>query len=403
MTKLLFLDRDGTLIAEPQPDQQVDSLEKLEFIPGAIYALARIVRELDFELVLVTNQDGLGTASFPENTFWPAQEKMMKTLENEGIRFRSVHIDRSFPHENLPTRKPGTALLGEYLQGGFDLRNSFVVGDRLTDVQLAKNLGAGAIFLQNQDDPSGHETDIACVANHWEEIYQFLKLPPRRVGHRRTTRETDIRVDLNLDGSGQSSIRTGLGFFDHMLDQLARHGGLDLVIEAKGDLHIDEHHTIEDTGLALGEACALALGDKRGIGRYGYNPDGFSDVFPETTDREKGKAADFSETAVAGRGTSHLPMDDAAAHVLLDFGGRPWLVWQVELKREKIGDVPTEMFYHFFKSFSDTARCNLNIRCEGQNEHHKIEAVFKSFAKALKMSVKRDPFNRELPTTKGIL
>jgi imidazoleglycerol-phosphate dehydratase/histidinol-phosphatase len=313
---------------------------------------------------------------------------MMKTLENEGIRFRKVHIDRSFPHENLPTRKPGIAMLTEYLDGGFDLENSFVIGDRLTDVQLAKNLGAAAIFLKNQDDPAGHEADIACIADHWEQIYTFLKLPPRRISHRRATRETDISIDLNLDGTGKSDIRTGLGFFDHMLDQLARHGGLDLRIDAKGDLHIDEHHTVEDTALALGEAFSRALGDKRGIGRYGHNIDDFS------TGGADGAAV---------RGAAHLPMDDAAAHVLVDFGGRPWLVWDADFRREKIGDVPTEMFFHFFKSFSDTARCNLNIRCEGQNEHHKIEAVFKAFAKALKMSIQREPGNRELPTTKGVL
>jgi imidazoleglycerol-phosphate dehydratase/histidinol-phosphatase len=339
-----------------------------------------MVRELDFELVLVTNQDGLGTASFPEDTFWPAQNKMMKTLENEGIRFRSVHIDRSFPHENLPTRKPGTAMLSEYLSGEFDLPASFVIGDRLTDVQLAKNLGARAIFIKNQDDPGPFANDIACVAGHWEQVYEFLKLPPRRVHHRRATRETDIDITLNLDGSGQSRIRTGLGFFDHMLDQLARHGGLDLDLEAQGDLHIDEHHTVEDTALALGEAFARALGDKRGIGRYGHN----IDEWPE-------------------RGFSRLPMDDADALVLIDFGGRPWLVWEAEFRREKIGDVPTEMFFHFFKSFSDAARCNLKVRCEGQNEHHKIEAIFKAFAKAVKMSVRRDPENLELPTTKGLL
>lgn len=380
MKKLLFIDRDGTLIVEPQPDQQVDSLEKLEFLPGAIFALARIVRELDFELVLVTNQDGLGTASFPENTFWPAQDKMMKTLENEGVRFRSVHIDRSFPHENLPTRKPGTAMLNEYLSGDFDLPNSFVIGDRLTDVQLAKNLGARAIFLKNQDDPGPMAGDIACVADHWEQVYEFLKLPPRRVQHRRTTRETDIAITLNLDGSGQANIRTGLGFFDHILEQLVRHGGLDLDLEARGDLHIDEHHTVEDTALALGEAFARALGDKRGIGRYGHNIETWPD-----------------------RGFAHLPMDDADALVLVDFGGRPWLVWDAEFRREKIGDVPTEMFFHFFKSFSDAARCNLNVRCAGQNEHHKIEVIFKALAKAVKMSVRREPGNHELPTTKGLL
>ena len=389
MAKLLFIDRDGTLIVEPQPDQQVDSLEKLEFIPGAIFALARIARELDYELVMVTNQDGLGTASFPENTFWPAQEKMVKTLENESVRFRSVHIDRSFLRDNLPTRKPGTAMLTGYMTGDFDLAGSYVIGDRLTDVLLAKNLGAQSIFLRNKTgmeaeavpgavlqhssgieyNPGENDPDIALIADSWEEIYRYLKLPPRRAAHRRTTRETDISIDLNLDGTGKSHIRTGIGFFDHMLDQLARHGGLDLDIEAAGDLHIDEHHTIEDTALALGEAVALALGDKRGIERYGFC----------------------------------LPMDDALAQVAVDFGGRPWLVWEAAFGREKIGDMPTEMFFHFFKSFSDAARCNLNIQCSGQNEHHKIEAIFKAFAKALKMSVKRDPENRELPTTKGVL
>lgn len=387
MQKILFIDRDGTLIVEPQPDQQVDSLEKLEFVPGAIFALARIARELDYALVMVTNQDGLGTDAFPEHTFWPAHEKMLKTLENEGVRFRAVHIDRSFPHQNLPTRKPGIAMLLQYLNGEVDLPNSYVIGDRLTDVQLAKNLGTKAIFLKNASgiaaesvpgallrhsrgieyNPENQDLETALVAEHWEEIYQFLKLPPRRVRHQRTTRETNITVELNLDGTGQSNIHTGLGFFDHLLDQLARHGGMDLTIEAKGDLHIDEHHTIEDTALTLGEAVALALGDKRGIERYG------------------------------------LPMDDALAQVALDFGGRPWLVWDAAFHREKIGDVPTEMFPHFFKSFSDAARCNLHIRCEGQNEHHKIEAIFKTFARALKTSAKRDPHNRELPTTKGVL
>lgn len=389
MLKILFIDRDGTIIVEPQPDQQVDSLEKLEFIPGAIYALARIARELDYMLVMVTNQDGLGTESFPEHTFWPAQDKMIKTLENEGVRFHAVHIDRSFPNDHLPTRKPGTAMLSGYMTGDFDLAGSFVIGDRLTDVQLALNLGAKSVFLRNsagiqaesvpgvrlkhssgiEYEPGGHSADITFTADNWEQIYQFLRLPPRRVVHRRSTRETDIVVDINLDGTGKSDIRTGLGFFDHMLDQLARHGGLDLSIEAKGDLHIDEHHTIEDTALTLGEAFARALGDKRGMERYGFC----------------------------------LPMDDALSQVALDFGGRPWLVWEAVFQREKIGDVPTEMFFHFFKSFSDAARCNLNIRCEGQNEHHKIEAIFKAFAKSLKMAVRRDPENRELPSTKGIL
>lgn len=389
MRKILFLDRDGCIIVEPQPDQQVDSLEKLEFIPGVLYALARLVRERDFELVMVTNQDGLGTDSFPEPTFWPAHNKMIKTLENEGITFRTVHIDRSFKHDNLPTRKPGIAMLNAYLNDQVDMKNSYVIGDRLTDMQLAQNLGAKGILLRNESgisaentpglvlqhhsgveyDPEGKEVPIELVADNWEQIYQHLRLPPRRIRHRRTTRETDIDIDLNLDGTGESNIHTGLGFFDHMLDQLARHGGLDLRIEAKGDLHVDEHHTIEDTALALGEAFSQAIGDKRGIERYAFT----------------------------------LPMDDALAQVALDFGGRPWLVWDAVFKREKIGDMPTEMFYHFFKSFADAARCNLHIRVEGQNEHHQIEAIFKAFAKAVKMAVRRDPGNMELPTTKGVL
>jgi len=389
MKKILFLDRDGCIIQEPQPDQQVDSLEKLEFLPGAIFALARIARELDYSFVMVTNQDGLGTASFPETSFWPAHNKMLKTLENEGVVFEKMHIDRSFKRENLPTRKPGIALLTEYLDGPVDLANSFVIGDRLTDMQLAQNLGTKGILIQNttaiaaestpgvvlqhasgtEYNPEGQQLSIDLVADHWEQVYQHLKLPPRRIEHRRTTKETDILIDLNLDGKGQSNIQTGLGFFDHMLDQLARHGNLDLRIHAKGDLHIDEHHSIEDTALALGEAFSMALGDKRGIERYGFT----------------------------------LPMDDVLAQVALDFGGRPWLVWDATFRRERIGEMPTEMFLHFFKSFSDAARCNLNIRAEGENEHHKIEAIFKAFAKALKMSVKRDPNNRELPSTKGIL
>ncbi|MCC6459479.1 MAG: bifunctional histidinol-phosphatase/imidazoleglycerol-phosphate dehydratase HisB, partial [Saprospiraceae bacterium] len=381
MQKLLFLDRDGVLLVEPQPDQQVDSLEKLEFVPGAIFALARLVREQDFQLVLITNQDGLGTPSFPEENFWPAHNKMLKTLAGEGIVFRSVHIDRSYPHENLPTRKPGTALLREYLEGGFDLANSVVVGDRLTDVQLAKNLGARAVLLRQWDDPAGRETEIDCLADTWEQIYQYLRRPPRRVEHQRKTRETDIHIALNLDGSGQTDIQTGLGFFDHMLDQLGRHGMLDLRIQTTGDLHIDEHHSIEDTALALGEAFALALHDKRGLERYGQAT-------------EKGLPPE-PEAPVAAQ---TIPMDEALASVALDFGGRPWLVWQAEFRREKIGDMPTEMFFHFFKSFSDAARCNLHIRVEGQNEHHKIEAIFKAFARAVRQAVRRDPLQDQLPS-----
>ena len=390
MTKLLFIDRDGCLIAEPQPSQQVDSLDKLEFIPGAIYALARIARELQYELVMVTNQDGLGTESFPEEHFWPAQNKMLQTLAGEGVHFRAVHIDRSFPHENLPTRKPGTAMLTEYLQGDFDLANSYVIGDRLTDMQLAKNMGAKGILIRNtsaqaatqsmaaampeeslrQYDPKGREKDIALIASDWEEIYQFLRIPGRRVTHRRTTRETDITVTLNLDGSGNSQILTGIGFFDHMLEQVSRHSALDLSLEAQGDLHIDQHHTIEDTALTLGEAFSMALQDKRGLERYGY---------------------------------AAIPMDDAMAQVAIDFGGRPSLVWHAEFNREKVGSMPTEMFYHFFKSFSDAARCNLHIRCEGENEHHKIEAIFKAFARAVKMAKMRNVNSNDLPSTKGWL
>jgi imidazoleglycerol-phosphate dehydratase/histidinol-phosphatase len=389
MKKILFLDRDGCIIHEPQPDQQVDSLEKLEFIPGAIFALARIARELDYQFVMVTNQDGLGTASFPENTFWPAHQKMIKTLENEGVTFSQVHIDRSFRYENLPTRKPGVAMLTEYMNGSFDLANSWVIGDRMTDMQLAQNLGAGGILLLNQEginaesnpgltlqhavgveyNPEKQPVAIEKVAHSWEEIYQFLKLPPREVQHQRKTSETNIQILLNLDGNGESQIKTGLGFFDHMLDQIAKHGQLNLQIQVDGDLWIDEHHTIEDVAITLGEAFAKALGDKKGIERYGFT----------------------------------LPMDDALAQVAIDFGGRPWLVWEVNFQREKIGDMPTEMFIHFFKSFSDAAKCNLNIKAEGQNEHHKIEAIFKAFAKSVKMSVKRDPTNPNLPSTKGLL
>lgn len=347
-------------------------------MPGAIFALARIARELDYELVMVTNQDGLGTASFPEDTFWPTHNKMLHTLESAGVKFNAIHIDRSFPHENLPTRKPGTAMLTQYLDGSVDLARSCVIGDRLTDMQLAQNLGTRSILVRNAKmleaglpgyDPAEFKGNIDLVAPDWESVYQFLKLPPRHATHQRNTRETQISVTLNLDGTGQSSIHTGLGFFDHMLDQLARHGQLDLHLETKGDLHIDEHHTIEDTALALGETFVKALGDKRGTERYGFC----------------------------------LPMDDVLAQVALDFGGRPWLVWEAEFKREKIGEMPTEMFYHFFKSFSDAARCNLNIKAEGQNEHHKIEGIFKAFAKSVKMAVRRDPNNQELPTTKGII
>lgn len=374
MKKVLFIDRDGTIIVEPPTDFQVDSLEKLEFLPKAISALRKIADETDYELVMVTNQDGLGTDSFPEDTFWPAQNKMVKTLEGEDIHFVEVHIDRSFPEDNLPTRKPGIGMLTAYFSNDYDLANSYVIGDRLTDVQLAVNLGAKAILFR-PEMPADAITDqmnetTALVTSDWDTIYEHLKLPSRKAFVERNTKETQIKVELNLDGSGRSDIHTGLGFFDHMLDQLARHSGADLSIHVEGDLHIDEHHTIEDTALALGEAYRQAIGDKRGISRYGFL----------------------------------LPMDEALAQVAIDFSGRPWIVWDAEFKREKIGEMPTEMFFHFFKSFSDTSLSNLNIKVEGDNEHHKIESIFKAFAKAIKMAVKRDLKALDfMPSTKGVL
>ena len=383
MQRILFIDRDGTLIAEPQPNQQVDSLAKLDFIPKTISALRRIAEETDYELVMVTNQDGLGTDSFPEDTFWPAHNKMLTTLAGENINFDAVHIDRHFPRDNAPTRKPGTGMLTGYFSGDYDLANSYVIGDRLTDVQLAVNLGAKAIlFLPNAGEASPvQNADVAELTNamrdaimlttgDWDKIYEFLRLPARTATVERNTKETRIRVELNLDGTGRADMHTGLGFFDHMLDQVAKHSGADLSIRVQGDLHIDEHHTIEDTALALGEAYRRALGDKRGISRYGFL----------------------------------LPMDEALAQVAIDFSGRPWLVWDAEFRREKIGDVPTEMFFHFFKSFADAALCNLNVKVEGDNEHHKIEAVFKAFAKAIRMAVRRDIRELDnLPSTKGVL
>ncbi|MCU0339975.1 MAG: bifunctional histidinol-phosphatase/imidazoleglycerol-phosphate dehydratase HisB [Spirosomaceae bacterium] len=374
MQKLLFIDRDGTIIVEPPTDFQVDSLEKLAFLPKAISNLRRLADETDYGLVMVTNQDGLGTDSFPEATFWPAHTKMLDTLAGEGVAFQAIHIDRTFPHQNAPTRKPGTALLTDYFDGQkYDLANSYVIGDRLTDVQLAVNMGCKAIFIgQNTPDALTPEQQnaLSLVSDDWDAIYEHLRMPARIATVERNTRETQIQITLNLDGSGQSAMNTGIGFFDHMLDQLAKHSGADLSISVQGDLHIDEHHTIEDTALALGEAYRKALGDKRGISRYGFL----------------------------------LPMDEALAQVAIDFSGRPWLVWEAEFKREKIGEMPTEMFYHFFKSFADTALCNLNIKCEGQNEHHKIEAIFKGWAKAIKMAVKRDLKALDvLPSTKGVL
>ncbi len=378
MKRILFIDRDGTLIKEVPPTYQIDSLEKIEYYPRVFTYMARIAAELDYELVMVTNQDGLGSDSFPEAHFWLVQNQIIRAFENEGVTFKAVHVDRTFPHENAPTRKPGTGMLMQYFSEDYDLANSFVIGDRITDVQLAKNLGAKAIWMNEgtglgsgeiKDAAEALKPVIALESTDWAKIYEFLKLGLRTVTHTRTTKETDISISLNLDGKGQAQIETGLGFFDHMLEQIARHGNIDLVIKAKGDLHIDEHHTIEDTGLALGEAMAKALADKRGMERYGFC----------------------------------LPMDDCLAQVAIDFGGRNWIVWDAAFHREKIGEMPTEMFFHFFKSFSDAARCNLNIKAEGENEHHKIEAIFKAFAKAIKMAVRRDPANLQLPSTKGVL
>ncbi len=373
MKKALFIDRDGTLIMEPA-DEQIDSLEKLEFIPGVFRNLHLIARNLNYELVIVSNQDGLGTASFPEETFWPAQNKMLKAFENEGIIFNDIVFDRTFPEQNARTRKPHTGLLGKYMDGSYDLANSFVIGDRLTDIQLAKNLGAKGILINDGSLISQlNEKDLSevcvLVTNNWDDIYAKVAAPERTAHVRRDTRETQISIDLNLDGTGKGNIRTGLGFFDHMLDQIAKHSGVDLSIQVKGDLQVDEHHTIEDTALALGEAFKQALGDKRGIERYGYC----------------------------------LPMDDCLAQVVIDFGGRPWLAWDAAFNREKIGEMPTEMFFHFFKSFADTSLSNINIKAEGQNEHHKIEGIFKALARAIKMAIRKDVFNFELPTTKGAL
>jgi imidazoleglycerol-phosphate dehydratase / histidinol-phosphatase len=362
MKKVLFIDRDGTIVVEPE-DEQVDTFEKLTFLPGVITSLSKIAKETDFELVMVTNQDGLGTESYPEKTFWPVQNKILEILKGEGVVFNEIFIDKTLPSQNAPTRKPGTALLVKYLAQGIDLNSSYVIGDRQTDVELAKNLGCKAIFIGNNKLP---EAELS--TSSWDDIYKYLKNIPRTASVIRKTNETSIEIELNIDGTGKSIIDTGLGFFDHMLEQISRHGNIDLILKAKGDLHIDEHHTIEDVALALGEAISNALGKKKGIERYSFV----------------------------------LPMDDCLASVALDFGGRPWLVWDVKFTREKVGEIPVELFFHFFKSFSDAAKCNLNISAEGENEHHKVEAIFKAFARSVKQAVKMtDNFN--LPTTKGSL
>lgn len=376
--RVLFIDRDGTLVLEPE-NYQLDSLTKLEFYPKVFQFLSKIAKELDFELAMVTNQDGLGTESFPEETFWPTQNFILKAFENEGVTFDEIFIDKSFPEENAPTRKPRTGMLTKYLNNSdYDLENSFVIGDRITDVELAKNLGSKAIFIKNEANLGENEIAtsleelqnvIALQTTDWQSIYEFLKLNERTASISRKTNETDIVIKLNLDGTGKSNINTGISFFDHMLDQIARHGQMDLDIQVKGDLEVDEHHTIEDTAIALGEVFAKALGNKLGIERYGFC----------------------------------LPMDDCLAQVAIDFGGRNWLVWEAEFKREMIGQMPTEMFFHFFKSFTDGAKANLNIKAEGTNEHHKIEAIFKAFAKAIKVAVKRDTEKMILPSTKGML
>ncbi|WP_296378898.1 bifunctional histidinol-phosphatase/imidazoleglycerol-phosphate dehydratase HisB [Winogradskyella sp.] len=377
MKPVLFIDRDGTLIKEPA-DEQIDSFEKLEFYPKVFQYLSKIAKELNFEIVMITNQDGLGTEVYPENTFWPVHNFVLKTFEAEGVVFKEQFIDRTFAKDNAPTRKPNTGLLTKYFSEDYDLEKSFVIGDRLTDVELAKNLGAKGIFINDNTNLGTDEVTvsnneiqdyIALESNDWEAIYRFLKTTERVGGIERNTNETKIKIDLNLDGTGKSKIDTGIAFFDHMLDQIARHGQMDLNIKVDGDLEVDEHHTIEDTAIALGEVFAKTLGNKLGIERYGFS----------------------------------LPMDDCLAQVAIDFGGRNWLVWDAEFNREMIGKMPTEMFYHFFKSFTDGAKCNLNIKVEGKNEHHKIEAIFKAFAKAIKMAVKQDVEKMILPSTKGML
>jgi len=376
MRPILFIDRDGVILQEPKNDFQIDSLEKTSFVPGAISYLQKIAADLGYYKVMVTNQDGLGTAAYPTEQFEPYQQLMLRTLAGEGFVFDEIHIDKTFAKDNAPTRKPAIGLVQHLMNNkDFDLVNSYVIGDRWSDIELAKNIGCKAIYFNTEnhrltpDQESAFKSSIAFETNSWSAIYSFLKLGIRKVTHERNTKETKISIDLNMDGNGNASIHTGLGFFDHMLEQIARHGSIDLAIQCDGDLHIDEHHTIEDVGIALGEAFAKGLIDKRGMERYGYA----------------------------------LPMDEAEAKVLIDFGGRNWIVWDAQFIREKVGEMPTEMFFHFFKSFSDAAKCNLNISCQGENEHHKIEAIFKAFAKAIKMAVRRHPDSDQLPSTKGVL
>lgn len=376
LPRVLFIDRDGTLIVEPPEDFQVDSLEKLAFIPGAIRAMNFIATRLPYKLVMVTNQDGLGTDSFPEETFLPPHRKMLDTLAGEGVKFDDMIIDRTFPEDNAPTRKPGTALLGEYLSGAYDLEHSYVIGDRLTDAMLARNLGANAILLAKPDEElsrkiadSGLSATVVAVTSSWDDVVAIVQGGVRKSRWSRSTSETTITAEVNLDGTGVTDIHTGIGFFDHMLTQIGRHGALDLKVHADGDLYVDEHHTIEDTGIVLGHILREALGDKMGIERYGFV----------------------------------LPMDDSLCTVAIDFGGRPWIVWEAEFHREKIGDMPTEMFFHFFKSLTDAAGMNLYVRAEGDNEHHKIEGIFKAFARALRQAVRRDPMHFTLPSSKGAL
>jgi imidazoleglycerol-phosphate dehydratase / histidinol-phosphatase len=363
MKRVLFIDRDGTIIVEPA-DEQIDSFDKMEFLPGVISYLSRIAKKNAFELVMVTNQDGLGTKSFPEDTFWPVQNLMLKILQNEGIVFDEILIDRSFPKDNAPTRKPRTGLLSKYMTGNYDLENSYVIGDRESDIQLAKNLGAKSILISDKDDPTAE-----LVTSSWEDIYQHLFYPPRIASVTRKTNETKIELSVNIDGTGNSKIKSGLGFLDHMLELLARHSLIDIKAKINGDLHVDEHHTVEDTAIVLGEAINKALGDKRGIDRYGFL----------------------------------LPMDESHAYAAIDFSGRPELTWKVEFRREMVGNMPTELFYHFFKSFCDHARCTLLVKAKGKNEHHKIEAIFKAVAKSIKNAVKQDPDSDQIPSTKGAL